>query len=237
MFVCKSLVPEQRGFVMLKKVFCAAFCVLASMLPSSCAEAGQNSITNLAIYVRVSNSNVPIAVTLDATSYDGADGRSGCNDAKYDYAKVTTPPTWPVTYQGTTYTEQQHKDYWVYTGYTVDGGGDCDWTENCHGYAFVVGDWPNDSSVLKSAGSPVIHCWIQDMTDAIIADNTTHTIKITVVDCPNSIGLTITATSEKFKMSPKYKVTRSCNDGGVDLTLGNAPRGGMNNLLPYRLDS
>lgn len=223
---------------MLKRVFCSVVCFLASLLSSSHSVAGVTQNTVVGIYVRVSNVNVPIDAPCSWTSYYGNDGRTGCNAAKYDYAKVTTPPTWPVTYSGNTYTEAQHKAYWdwVYTGYTADGNGNCDWTQNCHGYAFGVGDWPDDSSTLKAAGSPVIHCWIQDMTDARIADNTGHAVKITVVDCPLCVGLTITATSEKFKESPKYKMTSSCNDGGVDLTLGNNPRGGLN-LSPYRLDS
>jgi len=110
--------------------------------------------------------------------------------------------------------------------------GDCDWTQNCHGYAFGVGDWSNDSIILKADGST--RCWFDDISNATIADNTYHTIMITVSNCPGSIGNIITATSEKFKESPIFELSGGCYGQPIDLTLGNAPRGGMNDLVPYR---
>ena len=226
---------------MLKRVFCSVVCFLAVLMSSSNTEGAVVAKTGMMVDVRVNGTNDTISVPAFAyTEYSGEnDGAMGCNDKKYNYSKVTAGPNWPIIINGFTFTEQHNKDYWawVYDGYTVDGNGNCDWTQNCHGYAFGVGNWPDDSTIIKAAGSPVVNCWIQDMTDARIADNTGHTLKISVEDCPLSVGLKILATTEKFRESPKYKLTTSCNGQSIDLSLGNSPRGGMNNLVPYRQNS
>ena len=35
---------------------------------------------------------------------------------------------------------------WMFYGFT--GGGALDWGQNCHGYAFDVGDWPTDQDTI-----------------------------------------------------------------------------------------
>ncbi len=224
---------------MLKKVFCAVVCFLANLLSWSYSEAGETQFITVDAWVRISISgypedymNVKISVPCSATRYFGDDGRPGCDNEKYGYVKINTSPAWPVFDGSYSYSASDNQTYWywVYQGYL--GTGACDWSKNCHGFAFGVGDWPDDSITIKASGSK--QCWINDMSNATIADNNTHTVKIIVQDCPGSIGLRITSTSEKMKESPIFGLTSSCFGPPIDLALGNAPRSLINNLVPYR---
>jgi hypothetical protein len=218
---------------------CTVACLYAFLLSSSCLKAGVDTFNYTDIDVIVNGHFYEVPLTVSGTEYTGADGRNGCNNEKYDY-KVFGAPTYPivlngvtVVIEGVTVSNIHNSDFWkwVYTGYS--GGGGTDWTKNCFGYAFGVGDWPVSSSVLKEAGG--VRCWFDDMSGATIADNTQHTIKMTMSNCPNSIGVRITSTSEKFKESSIYTLGNgSCFGPPIDLAMGNGLRGGMNNLIPYR---
>lgn len=194
------------------------------LLPLSTIEGGQTQFTAVYANVLVNSQVVTIVVPCSGTSYDGVNGRGGCTGEKYDYSTITTPPSWPVTYNSVSYTQAQHTAYWdwVYSGY--GGGGAADWSQNCHGYGFGVGDWPDNSSTIISANGT--NCWILDMSNATIADNTNHTVKITVLDCPLSVGLVITSSAEKFRESAVYTKTGNCASP-ISLQGGNSPRGGM----------
>lgn len=178
--------------------------------------------------------NVAIIVPVTDVLYSGVDGREGCDGEKYDYDKFTTPPSWPVTYQGTTYTEADLKRYWdwVYAGYA--GGGNPDWTQNCHGYAFGVGDWPNGSSAIIKRDLTNTFCWIEDedIADATIGTyGYGHTVKVTMEHCANSMGWIVKASSEKFKESGTYTLSGDCTTGSADLSLGNGPRANISFAL------
>ena len=95
--------------------------------------------------------SVPGVVTL----HDGNDGRVGCNNLKYNYLVVGTP-AWPDPSLPPLVTAYWN---WVYTGYTT-GGPALDFSENCHGYAFGVGDWPiNSSGLLNVLEKPAVFYW------------------------------------------------------------------------------
>lgn len=213
--------------------------VLIFVCLHSPAKAAVTPLTTTVATVRVSVSpgqfqNKRITVTCTATYYTGTDGKAGCAGEKYDYAKVSTAPAWPQTYLGTVYAAADNKRFWdwLYSGYS--GGGACDWTQNCHGYAFGVGDWPETSSKIIKSGAT--ECWVGYASNATIADNGGHTVKITMKNCQNSLGLIVETSSEKFRESGTYTQTGNCNlqnGGGVDLGKGasdptvNAARGGM----------
>lgn len=218
MFASESLVPEKRGIVMLKKVFCVAVCFVASLVSLPYSEAAITPFAIIDITVRVNGINEVIQVPCNGFTYNGADGRVGCNNAKYSYLTFGTP-TWQPGQ------ESQCKTYWdwVYTGYT--GGGYLSFYQNCHGYAFGVGDWPTGSGRLIQAGG--VSCWIQDMSNATIGSNYVHSIKIRVEDCPVCVGLMILEVYEKFRESGIYTKIAACSDESpLDLS-GNGERAGM----------
>jgi hypothetical protein len=177
---------------------------------------------------------VRIDVPITGTHFNKNDGRMGCTK-NYDYATVTAGPTWPVNHMGRAYVEADVIRYWdwTYDGYDREGGGALDFTQNCHGYAFGVGDWPNDSTALK--GQQPNPCWVPDVPKATIADCTTHTVKIETTDCKNSLGIIVSKSSEKFRESGYYRQTSDCTfvSKRVDLTKGNGVRAGLN-LIPYK---
>ena len=178
--------------------------------------------------------NVLIPVPVTGTRFNRNDGRMGCTK-NYDYSKFTAGPTWPVNHMGRAYVEADVIRYWdwTYDGYDREGGGSLDFTQNCHGYAFGVGDWPNDSTALK--GQQPNPCWVPDVPKATIADCTTHTVKIETTNCKNSMGIIISKSSEKFRESGYYKQTSDCTfvRKRVDLTKGKGERAGLS-LIPYK---
>ena len=224
MFVSESLVPEKRGIVMLKRVFCSVVCFLASLLSLPYLEADVITYDSCYAWVRVNRNNVKLELSCTVVDYTGPHGATGCAGAKFDISVYTTAPTFPITIGGTTYTEAQHQAYWgwVYTGYT--GGGYTDWSLNCHAYGFGGFDWPHHSNTIIASGST--QCWVQDFSNATIADNGGHTVKVRVQDCPLSVGLIIVESYEKFQESGIYTQTGGCSMP-VDMGLGNEPRGDM----------
>lgn len=177
---------------------------------------------------------VPIDVPITGTRFNRNDGRMGCTE-KYDYATITAGPTWPVNHMGRAFGEADVIRYWdwTYDGYIREGGGSLDFTQNCHGYAFGVGAWPDDSKALK--GEQPNPCWVPDVPKQTIADCTTHTVKVETTDCKNSLGIIVTKSSEKFRESGYYTQESDCNPNTkrVDLKKGNGVRKNLN-LTPYK---
>ena len=174
---------------------------------------------------------VTLSLPVTGTRFFGPDGRAGCNNTKYEYSVITAGPNLPVNVQGMQFTQAQHENYWkwVYDGY--QGGHAVDWSQNCVGYAYGVGDWCASGGIIGSGNTA---CWVQDGSNATIAESGGHSVKITMVDCKNSRGTIIKTSSEKFRESGYYTQEGDCsigvlqNGGGsVDLGLGNGPRGGL----------
>lgn len=207
---------------MLKFFDIYAVFLLASLVFVPNLEAAVTPFATIDISVRVNGVNDTIQVPCNGNTYTGANARIGCNGAKYNYLTLANPNWQPGE-------ESQCKNYWdwVYSGsagYT--GGGNPDLYQNCHGYAFGVGDWPTGSGRLITAGG--VNCWIRDLTNATIASNFEHSIKIRVEDCPLCVGLTILEVYEKFRESAIYTKIAACSDNSImDLQEGNGPREGM----------
>lgn len=194
-----------------------AVLLLACLVFVSKSEATVTPFAAIDITVRVNGQNQTIQVPCNGVTYTGTDGRVGCNNATYNYLTFENP-TWQPGQ------ESQCKTYWdwVYTGYT--GGGSLSFYQNCHGLAFAVGDWPTSSGRLIQAGG--VNCWIQDMSNATIASNFEHSIKIRVEDCPLSVGLQILEVYEKFRESGQYTKIAACSDAWpMDLTASIVTRG------------
>jgi len=178
------------------------------------ATADQTPITYLPSVARVqvpgspgAFTNVRIAVPITGIDFNRNDGRMGCT-AKYDYVTITAGPTWPVNHMGRAYVEADVIRYWDWTYEGYEGGGALDYTRNCHGYAFGVGDWPNDSTAL--IGQQPNPCWVPDVPNATIADCKTHTVKIEMKDCRSSLGIIVSKSSEKFRESGYYTQASGC---------------------------
>lgn len=109
------------------------------------------------------------------THYNGDDGKDiPCGEAimpgwqipmaiptKYEYSEVDINENWFVVHavgidaNGVvyhTFTKADNKAYWdnYYTGYTSVGG--LDYDQNCHGYAFGAGDWPETAHAFIGQG-------------------------------------------------------------------------------------
>lgn len=204
------------------------------------AIAGITPITTLPSMARIPVSgspgqytNVPISVPVTGNHFSGVQGRMGCTE-KYDYGIITVPPVWPVTFGGTNYEESDVIRYWNWTYAGYSGGGALDYSQNCHGYAFGVGDWPDSSTGIIGSGTTA--CWVPDGSNATIADRVTHTVRISMKDCKNSLGVIVNESSEKFRESGIYTQTGSCDvmaGGGVDLGLGNGVRANLT-FTPYK---
>jgi hypothetical protein len=209
---------------MLNRVICSVVCLLASLMSLPCAEAAITISYQTGAYVRINGQNFLIPLDCVKVDYTGTHGATGCAGTKFDITAFTTRPTFPVTYLGITYTESHHRAYWdwVYTGYT--GGGYTDWSMNCHAFGFGALDWPHNSDTIIASGST--ECWVEDFSNATIADNGGHTVKIVLEDCSLSVGIQIVHTYEKFRESGIYEMSGACSMP-VDMAAGNGERGGM----------
>ncbi|GIX00127.1 MAG: hypothetical protein KatS3mg111_3459 [Pirellulaceae bacterium] len=169
------------------------------------------------------NDYIPVTITVATVN------ATNCRGDLYVKKRVVTPPSWPVTINNKQYVEADAIRYWdwVYEGY--QGGGALDWETNCHGYAFGVGDWPDNSQTIIGGTPP---CWVEDLSEqTTIADaDFGHTVKVVIKDCKNSHGLIVLRSDEQFRESATYTQQGSCdlqNGGTIDLSKGNGPRSGM----------
>jgi len=157
-----------------------------------------------------------------------AQKRLHCNGDKYGYAVLTLDVNWQVVTQvdGTvvTFTTADNKAFWdwIYTGY--DPPPACDYTQNCHGFAFNVGDWPDTSTKILNVGPLLppghVPCYTQaNVEDAEIASNPNHSIRVQSSGCvpsgpPSPTGpvydYVITYSEEQFRESGTYTRSSQC---------------------------
>jgi hypothetical protein len=147
-------------------------------------------------------------------------GKQNCDGDDYSYADVTVNNAWSLTHtvNGVEITSDvdDNDAYWDerYDGYTQNGA--VDYTQNCHGYAFGVGDWPDDNAdghdILLEVGTCYVNASVKD---AILATCGTHSIKVTGDECSIwEFTWEITdSTSEKFRESGIYEQSNGCNTG------------------------
>ena len=97
--------------------------------------------------------------------------------------------------------EPDNRAWWdhFYEGYTAPIT--CDYSQNCHGFAFGVGNWPRTAvPFLRS----YVECWKRD---AIIASNKGHSISVGGTESVDSYGLYFQAvirSDEQFRESGTY---------------------------------
>lgn len=135
------------------------------------------------------------------THNTGVDGKQNCNGVRYNFHSVSIDPNWSTTvvlpapwnvaYTVTQVDNKAYYDYYYRIDYT--GPSSCDYSKNCHGYAFDVGDWPDDSQVQTLMGiNPVPPgqsapppCYIpSNKRDAEVASDTVgHSIKVFGSEC------------------------------------------------------
>lgn len=104
----------------------------------------------------------------------------------------------------------------MYAGYSKSGN--ADFTQNCHGYAFGVGGWPQDSTygadILLSPGTCYTSSSVDEATLGLL-DSHQHSMKLTGAECIGSESSwdVITSTSEKFRGSAIYEQSGGCYNG------------------------
>ncbi len=147
-----------------------------------------------------------------------------CNDDDYSYAVVDISTNWsvtvPISGQNVTFTISDAEAYWdhKYDGYTKIGT--IDYSMNSHGYAYGVGDWPDDDQYGVDV---ILECWQAandecDATVAVAQNGHGHSIKLIGAECDD--GYTSwcihEASIEKFRESALYLQEGDC-PGGVDI--------------------
>lgn len=121
----------------------------------------------------------------------GADrNKTNCNggDNKYDYSEVQIDMNWFVNDPVLGLIDHSHNlAYWNHYYQDYDGPlqGSCDYSQNCHGFAFGVGDWPDHVWTLLNAYDGANSCHIGvSVKDATIAtDPPYHSIIVTGAEC------------------------------------------------------
>ncbi len=148
---------------------------------------------------------------------------ANCQGTPYQYTTASISNSWTnsivTVNMGIYIVDVSHTEAywdWRFAGYQKEGS--VDYSQNCHGYAFGVGDWPADGSpgvsIIMSGG-----CYVTaGLNDAQIAvlNSGNHTIKVTGGFLLNS-GFNrpgILSTSEKYRESAIYKQSHS---GGVNV--------------------
>lgn len=165
----------------------------------------------------------------DATKYNLFDpddyagcitGKTNCDSEHYEYMTVSINTAWSVTisvnFTPVTFTVADTEAYWdhKYTGYSKVGS--VNYSQNCHGYAFGVGDWPAD---IYGCGVLVdTPCYqpqyIYNADIATLTDNT-HSMKVTGAICSQEYAFTeiFATTTEKYRESAIYEQSQFCSSG------------------------
>lgn len=207
---------------------CDAAVTNLTFLPVSCRKMTGGSMQNHTI-------NIPLDGTPDygtGTYYDPPDGSEvNCDDTKYKYYVFDIALNWSVTkpINGTnyTFTAADNDAYWdwYFTDYSGGSGNSCDYTKNCHGHAFGVGEWPlNDGAgILLSVGTCYEAVTTSNFDDAEIAVRVDygHSLNVTGEKCtvPEVDEISaVTSTNEKFKESGVYTQSATCASGGVNVS-------------------
>ena len=174
--------------------------------------------------------------------------KANCAGNVYAYAKVKIDPNWTGFILKVDFLTglpssipvypTDLEAYWddVYNGYEKLSG--VDFNQNCHGYAFNVGDWPDEAALLLNLGPfvlvPGLACWeTSEMKDAKIASlPPSHSIKVVggtcnVAQLPGPVPAipgqpaqpvikqVIKETRQKFRESGVYRQTADCPDSVI----------------------
>lgn len=151
-------------------------------------------------------------------------GKKNCDNDWYAYAEATVTRTWTkdITINMVVYTvSDAHVEAYYdkkYDGYTKVGN--TDYTKNCHGYSFGVGDWPDDGAMGADKIAKVGTCYeAASHADSEIGLSGVHSLKVNGKNCPMSIGMMpcYSKSSEKFRSSAVYEQTGDCPTG-IDIT-------------------
>ena len=149
--------------------------------------------------------------------------KSNCNGNSYSYSELSVDDGWEAEYQigDTIYAlnVEHTRAYWLakFVGYTASG--DIDFSMNCHGYAFGVGDWPDDGmyGALTLLGEGVCYEQSNPVSAKIaLLSSATHSLKVVGSLNLNSGNGTevISKTTEKFRESQIFELNMQ---GGISL--------------------
>jgi hypothetical protein len=139
-----------------------------------------------------------------ATKYTGEDSdKVNCNGQKYDHMKMQIDHNWTAGYlvngQVHVFTHADNKAYWDHYYRDYEAPASCDYTMNCHGFAFDVGDCPMTAVKLVSFSPaqlpppgqlppppPPPNCYVPcpPTESEIYCDLQNHTIKTIRSQCP-----------------------------------------------------
>jgi hypothetical protein len=160
-----------------------------------------------------------------------------CKGQKYDYHEINIDPNWVAVRGGWTFTHADNKAFWdfYYRDYDGPEDGKCDYSQNCHGFAFNVGDWPGDAStgVILNLTPLEDRCYqFSGVKDATIASLPDHSIRVVGKLChqippvqeQSHLEMFIHS-SEQFRESGTYTQTSSCTEGGVNINLAHTRAG------------
>jgi hypothetical protein len=165
--------------------------------------------------------------TVNATNRDPA--HVNCNNEKYSYAKVNLNANWgQILDVGggviVNFTAAHNRAFWdwIDEGYTPVGTTN-DYSRNCHGYAFGVGDWPDTAAgiVRWNMGNPTCYTPLAsaDSDKATFAvDPLMHSLKVTGMKCDHPTIPMLKfpkykSSSEQFRESWIYEQAGACPDG------------------------
>ncbi len=153
--------------------------------------------------------------------------KKNCTDADYSCAVVNITTTWEqvtvINGQSFTFTNEDAEDFWdhMYLPLGYEKIGTIDYSMNCHGYAFGVGDWPEDG---QYGAELILECWQADddqcdATVAVTQNGHDHSIKVIGAECND--GYTSWCIHEnlieKYKESALYLKEGDC-PGGVNIS-------------------
>jgi len=166
-----------------------------------------------------------------------ADRPQNCEGDCYSYMEANIPNTFSLTVNvaftnpdGTagsvsiTFTKAHINAYYdhKYEGYTKTG--DVDFSQNCHGLALGVGNWPGDSTygAERILNSPT--CWFSAyIPDVKLAYSGNHSIVVGGEICDGGLEETMpfpqfTSSQEKFRASAIYSQSSTCGLPGVNIS-------------------
>lgn len=141
--------------------------------------------------------------------FDGkdGDGKENCFGDIYPYSTFVIDAAWTFTViPGLVINGALNNAYWnYYYGPTYTKPLACDYSQNCHGFAYGVGDWPRDFSYLAVThgggvgpsdqstggdfenhpiGSGFSACWqLCEKKDAQVASSGIHSISVNGAEC------------------------------------------------------
>jgi hypothetical protein len=178
-----------------------------------------------------------------AVKYTGNDSlKSNCHGQKYDHLVVNIADNWTaqVTIGTVTYSvnKSHNEAYWDWYYRDYQQVSEVDYSQNCHGYAFGVGDWPDEAGTLLDLGNPNVNqrCYLevpigQGNLMTIASDPPDHSIKVTGDSCEQEvetdpplfvIGNFHKTSIEKMRESGVYKRAGGTCANPLNLNLAHA---------------